>query len=65
MNQNFELPEIIDPREIARHDELKREIENGNQFASGELNFRIVQLQMGKSFEQIEQAIDNFFAAPF
>ena len=65
MYYNENLPVLEDPRELSRQNDLRREIENGNQFATGELNFRIVQAQRGMNFDQIEQAIDNFFAAPF
>ena len=57
--------QLVDPRELSRREELEQEIANGNQFAAGELNFRLVQQQRGMNYDQIEKAIENFFSAPF
>lgn len=54
-----------DYRELARQQELKQEIANGNPFATGELNLRQNLANQGFNYEQIETAIDNFFSAPF
>ncbi len=58
-------PTGIDPRELDRQRELSEEIARGNQFAAGELQFRKVQVERGLNYDQIESAIESFFACPF
>ena len=65
MNHVETIPVNIDPREQQRHQELLDEIANGNQYAAGELQFRRVQIQRGLDYDQIEKAIESFFACPF
>ncbi len=57
--------QMSDSREQSRLEELQVEIERGNPFAAGELNFRKTLALNGMNYEQIERAIGNFFAAPF
>ena len=65
MNNVETYPACVDPRELQRQQELTEDIARGNQFAAGELQFRKVQVERGLNYDQIESAIESFFACSF
>ncbi len=64
-NQAFRPSTLDDPRERAIHQKLLKQIESGNKWAPGHLQFRRVQIERGLNHEQIENAVRSIFAEIF
>ncbi len=64
-NQAVRPSALDDPREQAIHQKLLEQIETGNKWAPGQLQFRRVQIERGLNHDQIENAVRSIFAQAF